>query len=384
MIKPTLAKVAILSSVHAALDNRVFYREAQTLAKAGYEVTLVAVHHQDETKDGIRIKALPRVSRSRRPLLWRGILREAIATGADVFHIHDPELLLLTPWLRRKTGKPTIYDVHEANADFLAVKDYLPKAVRMPLAVLFRRLEPRLAGGESGLIFADDAIARDFSAYHGHSITLFNFPRQDLITEGALVPPLPEREPVVLYLGGMERNRGSSLMVEAFARVVSNMPQARLWVVGHFTPADLEDEVRADIAKRDIEHAVRLVGRVPFEQIGSYLSSSAVGWVAWQPFAKNQKNIPTKLFEYMAFGLPVVSSGLSSIKPYVYQEQNGLLVDATDPLAHAAALLSLLQNPVVAAEMGQTGRAWVESRWNWAQMAPRLLNFYEAVLKDHH
>ena len=50
----------------------------------------------------------------------------AIESRADIYHIHDPELLLITPYLRRKTGRPTIYDIHEANADFIAVKDYLP------------------------------------------------------------------------------------------------------------------------------------------------------------------------------------------------------------------------------------------------------------------
>ena len=97
MSQPAGRKVAILSSVHLALDNRVFYREARTLARAGYDVTLIAVHDRDETRDGVRIRALPRVARSRRPLLWRALGRMAQETGADLFHFHDPELLLLAP-----------------------------------------------------------------------------------------------------------------------------------------------------------------------------------------------------------------------------------------------------------------------------------------------
>ena len=260
----------------------------------------------------------------------------------------------------------------------------MPQAIRRPLASLFKHLEPRLAQRESGLIFADDAIARDFAGFRGPKVTLFNYPGQGLVDRGARARPLAGREPVVLYLGGMERNRGSALMIEAFARVISQMPQARLCVVGHFAPANLEDELRADIARRGIGHAVRLVGRVPFEQIGGYLSDSMVGWVTWQPFAKNQKNIPTKLFEYMAFGLPVVSSDLASVRPYVQQRQNGLLANATDPADHATALLSMLRNPEAAAAMGRAGRARVEAHWKWAHIAPRMLKFYEAVLQGSH
>lgn len=374
-------KVAILSVVHQALDNRVFYREARTLAKAGYDVTLIAVHDRDEVKDGVRIRGLPRVPRSRRPLLWRAIARMAVETNADIFHIHDPELLMVTPWLRRKTGRPTIYDIHEANSDFIAVKDYLPALIRRPLAGIFRRLEPLLAKGEIGLIFADDAIAADFVRFDGPKVTLFNFPGGDLIAAGATaIARRDRREPVVLYLGGLEPNRGARLMIAAFHEVLTRMPEARLLIVGHFMPPDLEAEVQADAAARGITHAVTITGRVSFEQIGRYLQRASVGWVSWQAVPKNQKNIPTKLFEYMAFGLPVVTSDLPSTRPFVEQGINGLLVDAADPSAHAAALLQLLRNPDDAAAMGRAGRQLVETRYNWDAMAPKLLSLYDEVI----
>lgn len=373
------SKIAILSSVHQALDNRVFYREARTLARAGYDVTLIAPHDSDETRDGVRIRALPRVARSRRPLLWRALGRLARATDADLYHFHDPELLLLSPWLRRAMGRPTVYDIHEANADFIRVKDYLPGVVRAPLAGVFERLEPRLAAGESGLIFADDAIAADFAGFAGPKATLFNFPGAELIARGAAAADTG-REPVVLYLGGMERNRGAALTMAAFAQVVAAMPAARLLLVGHFMPASLEAEMRADAARRGIGHAVEFAGRVPFERIGDYLARARVGWVTWQAVAKNCKNIPTKLFEYMAYGLPVVSSDLPSTRLFVRPGENGLLATANDPAAHAAALLALLGDPAEAARLGARGRQRVAGEWNWAAMEPRLLALYAAVL----
>lgn len=375
----TLTRVAILSSVHQALDNRVFYREACTLAGAGYDVTLIAVHDRDEVRDGIRIRALPRVPRSRRPLLWRALARQALATEADIFHIHDPELLVLTPYLRRRSGRPTIYDIHEANADFIAVKDYLPAPLRRPLAGGFRHLEPRLARGESGLIFADDAIAADFAAFHGPKTTLFNFPGESLIQRGAQAAA-GEREPVILYLGGLERNRGAALMIAAFALVAAQLPPARLLIVGHFMPPGLEDEVRAMATAQGLASRLEITGRVPFDTIGDYLERAAVGWVPWQPVAKNCKNIPTKLFEYMAFGLPVVSSDLPSTRPFVNHGENGLLAAANDATAHAAALLELLTNGSAARRMGESGRQSVAERLNWSAMEPRLLELYDAVL----
>ena len=377
-------KVAILSSVHLAMDNRVFYREARTLAQAGYDVTLIAIHDRNEEIDGVHVRALPRVPRSRRPLLWRRLAQMALETEAGIYHIHDPELLLITPYLRRKSGRPTIYDIHEANADFIAVKDYLPGLIRLPLSALFRRLEPILARGEDGLIFADDSIAADFEFTPAIKTTLFNFPGDELIMRGSLYPPPdPDVPPVILYLGGMERNRGSALMVAAFAEVLEKRPDARLLVVGHFMPATLEDEIRAAAIAHNITHALTITGRVPFQKIGQYLAEATIGWVTWQPFAKNERNIPTKLFEYMAFGRPVVSSDLPSTRPFIEDGANGFLVKADDPHAHAEAILRLIENPDAAQAMGLAGREMVQTRFNWDRMIPHLLEIYDKVLSSH-
>ena len=386
-------KICILSSVHIALDNRVFYREACSLQRAGYDVTLIAVHDREEIKDGVRIVPLPRVPRWQRPLLWREVLRLALAVDAHLYLFHDPELLLPTPLLRWQTGRPTVYDVHEVNADFIAVKDYMPAALRYPAAWAFGWLEPLLARLQSGLIFADDQIAQDFAEIDVPKTTLFNFPAVEFVRAATLTLALPtpgreqsrgergpEAEPVVLYLGGMERNRGSALMVEAFARVLCEMPAAQLLVVGHFMPPDLEQEVADHAARLGIADAVTLTGRVPFETIGRYLQQAAVGWVTWQAARKNQRNIPTKLFEYMAYGLPVVSSDLPSTQPFVHDGVNGYRVRADDPTAHAAAILALLRDPGYAARLGRAGRILVQERWNWQEMEKRLLRLVEELI----
>ncbi len=376
-----MPRVCILSSVHIALDNRVFYREASSLQRAGYNVTLIAIHDRDEVKNGIQIVALPRVRRWFRPLLWLALCRHALNAGADLFLFHDPELLLVTPWLRWLTGKPTVYDVHEAYADFIKVKDYMPAWLRHPIAWVFGWLEPLLARLQSGLIFADDQIATSFERLRYPKTTLFNFPERGFVEDAiAATSEIEERQPVVLYLGALERNRGSRLMVEAFQQVWQAFPEARLLQVGHLMPADLEQEMRADAEQRGIAKAITITGRVPFEEIGEYLKQAAVGWVTWQPVPKNQKNIPTKLFEYMAYGLPVVSSNLPSTRPFVQDGENGYLVVADDPVAHAQAILRLLRDPEAASAMGQRGQELVRSRWNWDEMEKRLLLLFQELL----
>jgi glycosyltransferase involved in cell wall biosynthesis len=370
----------MVSSVHGALDNRVFYREARTLARAGHRVTVIAVHDRDHVCDGIKILGVPRVARWRRPLLWRLLLQRASETGAHVFHFHDPELLLPIARLGRRSGRPTIYDVHEAYPEFFEVKDYLPALVRYPMAWAFRVLEPRLARRHSALVFADEATPASFLDVDLPKIVLPNYPDAELVDAGAnALATVAQREPVVMYLGGLERNRGSRLMVDAFARVHRRRPDARLLHVGHFMPTSVEDEVRDHARRAGVEGAVEIVGRVPFEEVGGYLARAAVGWVTWQPCAKNRKNVPTKLFEYMAYGLPVVSSELETTSPFVEAGVTGHLVRADDPEAHAAAILALIEDPNEAARMGLRGRQRVLDEFNWPAVEGRLLDLYDQL-----
>jgi glycosyltransferase involved in cell wall biosynthesis len=211
--------------------------------------------------------------------------------------------------------------------------------------------------------------------------TVPNFPSRELVEAGnAATLDRKVREPVVLYLGGMERNRGSELLVEAFHQVHDAMPEARLLVVGHFMPAELEKEVRSNAERRGFGQAVTLTGRVPFEQIGKYLAQAAVGWVTWQPVPKNQKNVPTKLFEYMAYGLPVVCSDLDSSQPYVADGETGYLVAADDADAHARRILELFRAPEAAAAMGTRGQTVVRTRFVWEVAEEELLALYQRLL----
>lgn len=378
-----MTRVCILSSVHPALDNRIFYREGRSLHRAGYQVTLIAIHPHKEVKDGIEIIGLPRVPRWQRPLLWLTLFRRALGTRADVYHFHDPELLLVAPWLRLLSRKPTIYDVHEAHADFIQVKDYLPVWLRNPIAWVFRRAEPWMARLQSALIFSDDQIAIPFRQVGRPQTTLYNFPELSFSQSAASeTQEIGARVPTVLYLGGLKKIRGTALMIEAFAAVVHEMPSARLQLVGPFSPPDLEQEVREELARRGLQDAVEVVGPVPFEQVGNYLAQASVGWLALQPVSKYLKNTPTKLFEYMAYALPVVSSDLPSTRPFIQAGVNGYLVTADDPAAHAEALLRLLRDPQAARAMGQRGQELVRTQYSWDAMEERLLALYEAVLKE--
>jgi glycosyltransferase involved in cell wall biosynthesis len=376
-----MQKICIISSVHQALDNRIFYREAYSLIRAGYQVTVVAHHSVSEIKDGVQIFPLPGVPRWQRPLVWMKLLKLAISTQSDLYHFHDPELLLVAPYFRFIANRPTIYDIHESTADFLEIKEEYPRPLRAFLAWLLRWLEPALAGMQSGLIFADDQIAEQFSDIQKPKTTLFNFPNKAFI-ESAIeaTKNIQERQSNVIYLGGIKRGRGIDLMMNAFEKVYRQHSDAHLMLVGPFAPASLENEIRNEINQRGLANAVTITGPIPFENTGEYLINAVVGWIPFPPVTKYQKNIPTKLFEYMAYALPVVSSDLSPIQPFISNDENGYLVPANDADAHAEAILRLLTDPEQASALGKCGQELVYNRYTWDEMEERLYAIYKTLL----
>jgi len=103
-------KIAHLTSVHARYDIRIFHKECVSLAKAGYDVTLVVADGKgDEEKNGVTIVGVgqkPKSRIKRMILTVTKVYKAAKRKDADVYHFHDPELLPVGWLLQRKGKKP--------------------------------------------------------------------------------------------------------------------------------------------------------------------------------------------------------------------------------------------------------------------------------------
>lgn len=123
--------VCHMTSAHASDDTRIFYKECVSLAKAGYEVSLVARGPAvRRPASGSWAWACPSGGRLFRMLFFaRRIYRQALALDAEVYHLHDPELLPYGLRLKRR-GKVVIFDSHEFTAQAILEKHWLPKPLR--------------------------------------------------------------------------------------------------------------------------------------------------------------------------------------------------------------------------------------------------------------
>lgn len=364
-----------LTSVHPALDIRIFHRECRSLQAAGYEVVLVAPHVQSTVVDGVQIVAVPRpAGRLERMTRTVGqVYREARRLDADLYHFHDPELIPVG-LLLEAGGKPVVYDMHEDAPRTMLAKHYFPTWSRAAFGSLVEAGERLAAGRFSALVAATPAIAARYGRLAHRTTIVQNFPDPAEFgrAEGL---PWSARPNAVAYIGAVAENRGAIEMLRALALVPESL-EPRLLLAGAFSPPELLDRCRRDPGWERVEYHPML----DRQGIAALLGRARAGLVLLAPEPRYQVAYPIKMFEYMAAGLPVIASDFPLWRSIVEGAGCGMLVDPRHPEAIARAIEYVLSRPAQAEEMGARGRKAVRERFNWATEEGRLLALYQDLL----
>jgi glycosyltransferase involved in cell wall biosynthesis len=182
-----------------------------------------------------------------------------------------------------------------------------------------------------------------------------------------------------IHVGEQTKIRGCSVLVEAARLMATRVPEAKLLLVGRFDDQEYRDEIDQLIFDHGLERSVVLTGEVPYGEIPRWLSQADIGLIALQEAENFKTAIPTKLFEYMASGIPVVSSDLPPTRQFTDGLNCSILVEPADPREYAEAIEYLLTHPIEAQCMGKNGRRAVERKYNWGTEAEKLVGLYQRL-----
>lgn len=365
--QPT-CRVAHLTSVHGRKDTRIFIKQCRTLAAHGYDVTLVVADgYGEEQADGVTITAVGALQGrlNRIFITSRKMLGRAITLNADIYHLHDPELI--PAGLKLKSlGKTVIFDSHEDTPRQLLGKPYLDSISRQVLSSAFSLFERYACSKFDAIVTATPFIREKFLNINRLVVDVNNFP---LIGEldGGLSWTAKQQE--VSYVGGIGAIRGICQLVQACALLRSS---TRLNLVGQFS----EKSVEAEVSRQPGWARVNGHGFLDRAGVRDVMARSLAGIVTFLPLPNHIDSNPTKMFEYMSSGIPVIASNFPLWKTIIEGNRCGLCVDPLDPHAIAAAIDYLASHPDIARSMGENGRSAVIEKYNWDVQARKLTDLY--------
>jgi glycosyltransferase involved in cell wall biosynthesis len=284
--------------------------------------------------------------------------------------------LLILGLILRAAGKRVVYDVHEDLPTKILLKMYLPKHIRKPLKWIVEHVERGAARFMSGLITATPTLRERFLVAHKNIVVVNNFPiLEEFLGDSNVV--WETRQPAVTCFGGMSEARGIREMLTAMDRLPSTLG-AKLELAGWFYEAGLQAEL---LESPQWRHVI-WHGELDRNGLTCLLKRVRVGMVVLHPERSFLTSQPTKLFEYMAAGIPVVASDFPLWRSIIQEARCGLLVDPFDARAIARAIEYLITNDVEAQEMGERGRRAVTRLFNWANEEDKLLSFYTSLLSE--
>ena len=375
------ARICMLSSVHFAFDTRIFQKEARSLAQAGFEVVIIARHDPtNQRTDDVEIVELPRPEgRLQRMLGSLRLLHLALCNRADLYVFHDPELMLVGVLLKIFTRTRVIYDIHEDVHQQILAKEWLPRPTRSLVRILYQVLERLCLPFTDALILSDRAYLKYYPRYR--TLTVLNYPLlsyaqlyDSYVVEG-------QTRPSLVYAGSIRAIRGLYDMLELACHLKTSYPNILLRLVGPFASTAEESKVRELVRSYEVDDNVDLLGRVSYVEVHRQIAQSDIGLVLLHPDPNYLNSLPTKLFEYMMMGKPVVISDFPLWRKIVQDSGCGLPVDPLNPEAVRQAVMQLLEDRPLRQEMGNRGREAVLRKYNWDGQGRKLVEFCQELLK---
>jgi glycosyltransferase involved in cell wall biosynthesis len=198
--------------------------------------------------------------------------------------------------------------------------------------------------------------------YYGYDSDLFPL-RPESIAEAA------NQLPTIIMHGSLDRHHLKRIALEAMAFVVQNQPNAVFKFVGHETPA-LKSFLK-QVGRKVPGALIECTGFVPYEDTARHLAEASIGIVPYEESVGTHCAFVAKIVEYLAVGLPVVSTPLDSATRYFSDEPMVRFADF-DGLSFGRKV-----PPALRQNFARAANARVKEHLDWRVISQRAVDFVE-------
>lgn len=303
-------------------------------------------------------------------LLWQ-VLRRVRRRRYDLVHAVE-ESAFMALLAKGLFGVPYVYDMDSGLAQQMV--DRFPALARV--RGLLDYCERRAVRGSAGTLAVCGSLEARARACHPRGIVAR---LEDASLLGAesdgtapdLHPPGWEGDPLVLYAGNLQAYQGIGLLLAGFARMLAEVPAAKLVVVGG-TPGEIE-RYRGEAARLGIAPSVHFAGPRPVESLGACLRRATV---LVSPRITGT-NTPMKVYSYLDSSRPLLATRLPT-HTQVLDDRVSLLVEP-EPAAMGEGLARLLRDGELRARLAVNARSLAQKEFTPEAFRRKLLGFYDAV-----
>jgi len=363
---------------------------SQALVEAGYEVTLITAGDESlpeqETYAGATILRVP-------PGQDLNFLKRALAFGEYVLkHISQAEPYHIAHFRSIWSGLPLaqareyfgyklLYEVNGLPS--IEMKYHYPALRNTPTLKKIDQQETTTLTLADAIICPSQVTrtylsSRDIPA---DKITVIpNGVDIDRFQSNTNALEASESQKVLLYIGTLADWQGLDTLLEAMPLVLARQPTACLRIIGRGRKRQRKTLAKR-IRKLNLEQQVTVEDSIPHAEMPALIAQAGVG-VA--PLGCNDRNVtqgccPLKILEYMAAGRPIVASNLPVVRELVRPDREALLFTPNDPEDLAHQILTILDDPTLAATLTTNATTRARQQFTWAIAQQKLLEVYNQL-----
>lgn len=371
-------KIVHFTTVHPRFDGRIFQKECRSLAQKGFDVHLVVADSLgNDVYDGVTIHDIEKSSLGR---LGRFILKttqmyfRVKALKGDLYHFHDPELIL-TGLLLRLSGNKVVFDIHENLPLQIMHKYWIPMPLRKITSLFYSAVEGLCCRIFNGLLVPQPTMKQAYLKLNRNTELIGNF----VDTENIILPTSDLKKNrnskfVLVHAGALSEERGAINMLNLLSSLDSTY---ELYLAGNVASKAL----RVKLEKHSSWDKVKFYGVVSHSKINELYNESKVGLILYNNVGQYYLSYAIKLFEFMARGIPVIMPNFGEWPKFNQQYNCGICVDVTDSESVARAVEYLNENSNEREILGNNGKNAIENKFNWRIESEKLISFYLDILK---
>ena len=373
-------KILVLSTVHHYSDARIFFKEIPSIKKVSSDLVYVVKHQKQESfyENGIFIDPLP-IPQNRFSRFFKLqflSFKKIKKYEPDIVHFHDPELIILI-WIIKKIFKcKIIFDIHESIADSFAGKPWIPEYIKPILPKMYSFIEALFIRSFDTIIVVKDSFKE---LYGNEAHVIMNYP---LISVNEDLKKNFNENINFIYAGIIMRDRGFPKILVIFNKLSKKHDNIHFNLIGKIDTKDLEENIVNYIQNNNLNDKITLYGLLPINEVYKILEKSHIGISLMEPNHAYLNALTTKIFDYMANGVPYVVSNFEIYHEYTNVNYTGITVDYYNEDEILSKINDLLLNREKLSLMSANGIKNVNENWNWNTQEKKLIEIYNNLLES--